>query len=122
MLIRRLTFLKAIDLARRVVEIAGDKQAQDILLLDVRKIASFADYFVMLSGENERHISALYDEIIGILKKRGVKPYRHEGSTGSGWLLIDYGDTIVHIFSSVERDYYQLEKLWHQAKPIVRIQ
>ena len=76
----------------------------------------------MLNGENERHISALYEEIMAILKKDGVKPYRHEGSTGSGWLLIDYGDTIVHIFSSVERDYYQLEKLWNQAKSVVRIQ
>jgi len=76
----------------------------------------------MLSGENERHINALYEEITGTLKKEGVKPYRHEGNTASGWLLIDYGDTIVHIFSSVERDYYQLEKLWNQAKPVVRIQ
>lgn len=88
----------------------------------MRNVASFADYFVMLSGENERQIKALYDEIIGTLKKDGVKPYRHEGSVNSGWMLIDYGDTIVHIFSSVERDYYQLEKLWHQAKPVVRMQ
>ena len=92
------------------------------MLLDIRQVASFADYFVLCSGENERHISALYDDIIGTLKKEGAKPYRQEGGTGSGWLLIDYGDTIVHIFSSVEREYYQLEELWQQAKPVVRIQ
>jgi len=119
---RRHTFLKAIDLAHKVVEIAGDKQAQDVLLLDVRKIASFTDYFVILSGENERHVNALCDEIISTLKKNGVKSYRHEGETGSGWLLIDYGDVIVHIFSTAEREYYQLEKLWDQAKPVIRIQ
>ena len=114
--------LEAIDIARRVVEIASDKQASDIVLLDTRGLCSFADYFVMCSGEASRHIDAIYDEIVHALKKEGVLPHHHEGTVDSGWLLLDYGDVIVHIFAPSERDYYQLDKLWSQASPVVRIQ
>ena len=114
--------LEAIDIARKVVEVASDKQASDIVLLDVRGIASFADYFVMCSGETSRQMEAVYDEILHSLKKAGVLPGHGEGSADSGWLLIDYGDVIVHIFASVERDYYQLDELWSRANPVVRIQ
>lgn len=115
-------FLEAIKVARRVVEIAGDKQASDIVLLDVRDIASFADYFVILSGDTPRQINAIYDEILVTLKKEGVLPRHYEGTVDSGWRLIDYGDVIVHVFAAVERDYYQLEELWRQANAVVRIQ
>ncbi len=115
-------FLEAIELAHRVVEIASDKQASDIVLLDVRGAVSFADYFVLFSGQSERQISAIQDEILYSLKREGVLPHHREGSVDSGWLLLDYGDVIVHIFAPVERDYYQLDQLWSQAKPVVRIQ
>ena len=101
---------------------ASEKQAADIVLLDVGGVASFADYFVMLSGETSRQIDAIYDEIVHTLKKEGILPHHNEGSADSGWLLIDYGDVIVHIFASVERDYYQLDELWSRANPVVRIQ
>ena len=65
---------------------------------------------------------AVYDEIDRSLKKESVLPHHHEGEVGSGWLLIDYGEVIVHIFSLTEREYYQLDRLWNQAKPVVRIQ
>jgi ribosome-associated protein len=105
-----------------VVEIASDKQASDIVLLDVRGVVSFADYFILFSGQSERQISAIRDEILYSLKKEGVLPNHREGSADSGWLLLDYSDVIVHIFAPVERDYYQLEQIWDQAKPVVRIQ
>jgi ribosome-associated protein len=108
--------------ARRVVEIASDKQAADIVLLDVRDIVSFTDYFVICSGQSQRQINAIYDEIVHSLKKEGILPRHREGTVASGWLLLDYGDVIVHIFAPTERNYYQLDELWHQAKPVVRIQ
>ena len=114
--------LEAIELARRVVEIASDKQAQDIVLLDVRGIASFADFFILMSGETERHLSAIHDEINSALKKEGLKTCHREGDTDSGWLLADYGDVIVHIFAAAERQYYSLDELWSQAKAVMRVQ
>jgi ribosome-associated protein len=113
--------LKAIDTARRIVEIAADKLAGDITLLDTRGICGFADYFVIVSGESERQLAAIADEIVQSLKKAGAAPFRREGAPTSGWILLDYGDVIVHIFSTAERDYYQLEQMWSGAKPVVRI-
>ena len=109
-------------MARRVVDIASDKQAEDILLLDIREICSFADYFVMCSGGSSRQINAIYDEIVHSLKKEGILPRHREGTVDSGWLLLDYGDVIIHIFAPTERKYYKLDKLWSQANPVVRIQ
>ena len=115
-------FLEAIELARKVVEIASEKQASDIALLDMHNVCSFADYFVICAGDSERQIRSIYDEIEQGLKKEGVLPHHHEGTTDSGWLLLDYGDVVVHIFGAFERDYYQLDKLWSEAKPVLRIQ
>ena len=109
-------------MARRAVDIASDKQAADILLLDIQDICSFADYFVMCSGESSRQINAIYDEIVHSLKKEELLPRHREGTVDSGWILLDYGDVIIHIFAPTEREYYQLDKLWHQANPVVRIQ
>lgn len=104
------------------MEVASDKQAIDIALLDVRGVCSFADYFVICNGESERQIKTIYEEVEQALKKEGVRPHHREGTLDSGWLLLDFGDVIVHIFASFERGYYQLEKLWGQAIPVVRIQ
>jgi len=88
----------------------------------VQGIVGFADYFVMFSGQSSRQINAIYDEIVHSLKHEAVLAHHHEGTADSGWLLLDYGDVIVHIFAPAERDYYQLDQLWNQAKPVVRIQ
>ena len=114
--------LETIDIARRVVEAASDKQAVDILLLDTREVCSFADYFIICSGDSPRQIDAISEEIEHVLKKQGVTPHHYEGSTDSGWLLLDYGAIIIHIFTSEQREFYQLEKLWGQASTLVRIQ
>ncbi len=109
-------------MARRAVEAAGDKLASDIILLDTREVSSFTDYFVICSGGVERQIRAIYDEVAHALKKEGVVPHHHEGTVESGWLLLDYGDVIVHIFDRTERENYQLERLWEDARLVLRIQ
>ena len=92
------------------------------MLLDARGVCSFADYFVLCSGDSERQIRAILDEVAHTLKREGIRPHHLEGTVDSGWLLLDFGDVIVHIFSPFEREYYQLDELWSQATPIVRIQ
>ena len=109
-------------MARKAVEAASGKQASNIVLLDAREVCSFADYFVICSGDSDRQIHAIYDDIGYVLKKEGILPHHHEGTVDSGWLLIDFGDVIVHIFALIEREYYQLDTLWSQAIPIVRVQ
>ena len=104
------------------MEAATEKQASDIVLLDVRKICSFADYFVVCSGDSERQLAAIGDEIEHTLKKEGVMPLHREGTSDSGWMLYDYGDVLIHVFSPAERAFYQLDELWNQAVPVVRIQ
>ena len=108
--------------AHKAVEAASDKQASDIVLLDAQGVCSFADYFVICSGETERQIKTIYEEVEHVLKKDGVLPNHREGTLDSGWLLLDFGDVIVHIFAPLEREYYQLDKLWSKAIPVVRIQ
>lgn len=114
--------MEAVELARRAVEAASDKQADDIVMLDMREVCTFADYFVVCSGGSERQVKAIADAIDEALSKEGEKDYRSEGGIESGWLLLDYGDVIIHIFDSAQREYYKLEKLWSQATPLVRIE
>ena len=109
-------------MARRVVEAASDKKAVDILLLDARGVCTFADYFVICSGDTSKQIEAIRDEVGHALKREGILPHHYEGTIDSGWLLLDFSDVIIHIFAPVEREHYQLDKLWSQAIPVVRIQ
>jgi ribosome-associated protein len=104
------------------VEAAADKQAIDIVLLDAREVCSFADYFVICSGDSERQLTTIYEEVGHRLKNAGIVPNHREGTIDSGWLLLDFGDVIIHIFAPVEREYYQLAELWSEAKPVLRIQ
>lgn len=111
-----------LKLARRAVEIASDKQASNIVLLDIRGIADFADYFVLLSGDNTRQINALIEDITVELKREGTPVTHREGTVQSGWVLLDYGDVLIHVFSPEEREYYRLEELWRDAVPLVHVQ
>ena len=77
---------------------------------------------MICSGESERQIKTIHDEVAHVLKKEGILPHHREGTVDSGWLLLDFGDVIVHIFAPFERDYYQLDRLWSQAVLVVRIQ
>lgn len=109
-------------MARKAVEAASEKQAIDILMLDMRAVCTFADYFVICSGDTRRQLEAIYEEIDKALGKEGIALRRREGTTDSGWLLMDFGDVVIHIFASPEREYYKLEKLWGKATPLIRIQ
>ena len=113
--------LETLEQARKITEIASERQAADVLLLDVAEICGFADYFVIMSSLTPRHTEALRQEIESGLKDSGIPMLHREGSAGSGWVLLDYGDIVVHIFSAPERDYYRLESLWHSGKTVVRI-
>jgi ribosome-associated protein len=115
-------FLEAIELARKAVEVCSEKQAKDILLLDTHEVCSFADYFVICTGDSDRQMRAIFDDVEHSLKKQGVLPRHYEGSLDSGWLLIDFGDVVIHIFAPLEREYYQLDGLWSKAIPVLRIQ
>jgi ribosome-associated protein len=88
----------------------------------VRDVCSFADYFVICTGDTNRHIEAIWQGVDKALKAEGVVANHREGTPDSGWLLADFGAVIVHIFAPLERDYYELDKLWGKATPVVRIQ
>ncbi len=112
----------ALELARRIVELAEDKKAADIVLLELAPITSLTDYFVICSGGSERQLDAIADGIISTLRDEKIKPIGREGTPASHWVLVDYGSVIVHIFTPPEREYYGLEKHWSEAKTILAVQ
>ncbi len=111
-----------LDLARRIVELAEDKKAADIVLLDLGELTTLADAFVICSGGSERQISAIADGIVEGLREERVKPIGREGTPESHWVLLDFGSVIVHVFTPPERDYYQLERHWSGARIVLRVQ
>jgi ribosome-associated protein len=111
----------ALALAHRIVELASDKKASDIVLLDVRAQTAMADYFVICTGASDRQLGAIAEGIIEGANEDGTGPIGREGDAGSRWLLIDFGSVIVHVMSGPERDYYQLEKLWSDASLLLHI-
>jgi len=114
--------LESEALARRVVEIAEDRQASDIALLDIRPISILADFFVICSAGSERQIKAVTEAIQRTIQEEAAtRPLHVEGTTDSGWVLLDYGSVIVHVFSPAQREYYRLEELWSQGVPVVHI-
>ena len=116
------TAIDGIELARKAVEIAEDRQASDILLLDVREICSYADAFVLMTVESQRQGQAIREAMHKGLKESGQFVLRTEGDPDSGWLLMDFNDVIIHIFAEEQREFYDLEQLWRSAVPLVRIQ
>src|SRR6478609_5666750 len=114
--------LAPLDIARRVVELAEDKKAADIVLLELGELTTVADAFVICSGGSERQIAAIADGIVEALRDEGVKPIGREGTAESHWVLLDYGSVIVHVFTPPERDYYQLERHWSAARVVLQVQ
>ena len=97
--------------------------AEDILLLDIREVSPFADFFVVCSGNSERQLKALAESVREAAKKDlGILPHHVEGEAFSGWVLLDYVDVIVHIFDPELRAYYNLEGLWQEGKVLLRMQ
>jgi ribosome-associated protein len=98
---------------------ASDKKGFDLIALDLREIASFTEFFIIASGANQRQVQAIADEIDEQLKKQlSARPVRTEGYTSAEWVLMDYGDFIVHIFEKNAREFYDLARLWRDAKKV----
>jgi ribosome-associated protein len=109
------------ELAHRIVDVASDKKAVDIVLLRTAEVTTLADYFVIASGRSDRQVQVLSEAIVDELRNEGVKPLGIEGKGGSRWVLVDYGSVIVHLFAPDEREYYGLERLWSKAVQVVRV-
>ncbi len=118
---REVNALNSADAAQLAVAVASEKLAEDIVMLDLRGLAPFADYFVIMSAGSSRQIEALEDDITRAMKDAGVSRFHREGTPASGWILLDFSDVIVHIFGPEEREFYELERLWGQAAQVVRI-
>jgi ribosome-associated protein len=104
------------DLARAIAAYAADKKAADVIELDLRGVVGYTDYFVICSGNTERQTKAIHDAIYGGLKHdHGLLPERVEGVGEARWILLDYLDVIVHVFTPQTREFYRLEQLWGEA-------
>ncbi len=90
-------------------------------MLDLRGLASFADYFVLCSAESPPQFAAIVNEMERVIRERGVRLLHREGTAASGWVLLDFGDVIVHVFTPEQRAYYDLESAWAKAPPVVRV-
>jgi ribosome-associated protein len=97
---------------------ASEKKALDLVLIDLRAIATFTDYFLITSGANQRQVQAISDEVVDKLKKAGTPAARVEGYRSAEWVLVDYGDFIVHVFEDKARKFYDLERLWREGKRV----
>jgi len=106
------------DRILKALHAASEKKAIDVVVLDLREIASFTDYFVITSGANERQVQAISDGVSENLKKSGSAAARIEGYKTAEWVLLDYGDFIVHIFEQKARGFYDLERLWRESKRV----
>jgi len=105
-----------------VVDLVEEKHAEDIVLLDLRRVSILTDYFVICSATTDRQTRAILDALTEEIEQEGVRPLHVEGELDGGWLLVDYGDVIVHVFAPAQRAYYQLEELWQHADMVVKIQ
>lgn len=104
-----------VEVAKACAQIALDTKAEDVVLLDVKGISSFTDYFVIMSGRSTRHVQGLAEAIESELRSKRVKASRAEGLQDGMWVLLDFDDVVVHIFYHDQREFYDLEGLWHDA-------
>jgi ribosome-associated protein len=110
------------DYARLAVDVASDKQASDIVMLDIRGVCDFTDYFVILTADSTRQLDSVAVDIEQALKGEGASLHHREGGAQSGWALLDFGDVIVHLFRAGERDFYHIEGAWSGGIETVRVQ
>jgi ribosome-associated protein len=114
--------LQPVDYARIAVDVASDKQASDIVMLDLRGVSDFTDYFVIVTGESRRQLSSLIEDIEKALEEQGARLHHREGTAQGGWMLLDFGDVVIHLFGPEDREYYRLEDVWEKGVETVRIQ
>lgn len=104
------------EIARLAYEALDDKKAEDIKILEIGNLTVIADYFLIANGTNSSQVQALVDNVLEVLNKRGYDPKRIEGIRSTNWILMDYGDVIIHIFSKEDRLFYDLERIWRDGK------
>jgi ribosome-associated protein len=112
--------LKPRSLARRVADLALEKKAEDVMILDLRELSVACDYFVICTAGSEQQVLAIADNIDSKLRERGQPPWHVEGKGGRRWVLIDFVDVVAHVFHHETRQYYMLERLWGDA-PVKRV-
>ena len=110
--------MKVEEMANEIAQAADEKKAADILVLDVKGISILADYFVICSGSSNVQVRAIVNSIESKLEEKEVYPQHKEGIDSAEWAVLDYADVIVHVFHEDHREYYQLEKLWGDAKKV----
>lgn len=116
------TALQTTEYAQLAVDVAEEKLASDIVLLDIREVSDFADYFVILTAESTRQMAMLSEEIEHALERKGYPKHHREGTPQGGWMLLDFGDVVIHVFGPEEREFYSIEEAWSEGVEIVRIQ
>lgn len=97
---------------------AADKKASEVRILEVRDLLVITDYFVICSGATDRQVRTIVQEVAKVLGEAGLKPVRREGERDLRWVLLDFGDVVVHVFTQAERDFYELERLWSDAPAV----
>lgn len=111
-----------IDIARDIAEIASDALATNIMVLDIGKLSVIAEVFVICSTDNPRQLRAVQEDVTEGLREQGIRPLRVEGTHETGWVLLDYGDVVVHLFTDDQRQFYRLEDVWSEAQKLLVIQ
>lgn len=106
------------DLARQITQSAYDVKGENLVVLDLRELSGFTDYFVVASGRSDRQVQAIANRVQEDLKKKGLRPLSIEGYTQGHWILVDFGSVVAHLFFTETRDFYGIEKLWSDAPQI----
>ena len=110
------------EMAKLVHEALEDKKGEDIQVIEIKEISIIADYFIIANGSNSSQVDALVDNVKEVLSKKGYEPLRIEGVHSASWILMDYGDIVVHVFSKEDRLFYNLERIWRDGKTISKDQ
>lgn len=110
--------METLELVKKVVEALEDKKSEDITVIDIHGISSIADYFIIANGSNSNQLSAMQDAVDEAMYTNGVHSKQVEGNSNSTWILMDYQDIIVHLFSKEDRLFYDLERIWKDGKVI----
>ncbi len=108
-------------MAREIANFLENKQGEDIVVLDIIDIASFTDYFVIATGTSRRMLQSLTSTLARDIKTKFHKTSLPQGDPDSGWIVLDYGDVVVHLFSNEQREYYQIEDLWSEGNVVLRV-
>jgi ribosome-associated protein len=111
-----------IEIARDVAQIASEALATNVTILDISQLSVIADMFVVCSADNARQLNAIRDDILQGLQEQGIRPRRVEGVAETGWILLDYADVVIHLFTEEQRQFYRLEDVWSEAQTLLVIQ